>query len=403
MVGIYPKEYELNAKIEKPIDDIYRDLDAFTWERLVNEGPDEVLSLVVQPPLKWDGRLVKGILFTYGADYLIDRFPQIQELFRLVVTSRWCSLPWSKHADGIFGLYDNPRRFEWFRSQYPQRNSQVILPFQEADWTNEALIRPIADCEKDVDLICMSRLTSFKNLPFLSSAAAVYKRKYGPLRVLLLNGYRTPFAELAHSEQQILKSMRQANPWFDETFELHEFVEWGQLSKVFSRAKASVMTSLIEGKNRAIHEAMCADLPLLCLADFNRYARGDAALFPEKAGVLAPFDQEQFADAAYHLLNHLPEFKARESYLDGFSGLKHVYRETLASFSGLEPIYREYIQSPDELNHHMFKTYGQKLENYLYGRDPQLWNRVSGDRQHKLMLEYHFGCLVRGPHLGGGQ
>src|SRR4051812_21561083 len=74
------------------------------------------------------GRFVKGILFTQGAELLIERFPWLQELFHVFAYSMWSSIPQSPRADGLFTSYPNPVREAWFRAKYPERAHQVMVP-----------------------------------------------------------------------------------------------------------------------------------------------------------------------------------------------------------------------------------------------------------------------------------
>src|SRR5258708_5748974 len=157
--------YAFQPRVEKPYHDILEDLDRLTMEVLPGDPAGWMYSYVILPPLAVDGIHIKGILMSMAAEFLIDRHPDIQRYFHVLASSQTFSFPWSRRADGLCASYANPQRNAWFRWRYPDRRT-VLLPVQEADWTNEVALAP-QRATRAKDLLCVSRQLHIKNLPLL--------------------------------------------------------------------------------------------------------------------------------------------------------------------------------------------------------------------------------------------
>src|SRR3990170_4260045 len=91
------KPYLRTPHINKPIAEIYADLDAFSWE-IFEDQPhrfDTVSFYVLLPPLS-------SVFFSF-------------------TYSPGISYSWAPIADAYSSLYKNPQRDKWFRETYPDR------------------------------------------------------------------------------------------------------------------------------------------------------------------------------------------------------------------------------------------------------------------------------------------
>jgi hypothetical protein len=117
------RQYLHNPHINKPIEEIYADLDAYTYE--TNETDSHrfhtVSFYVVLPPLKYEGKLIKGFYHSESVDLLNQVLPQLSHSFFSLAYAMGCSYAWSKTADVYSCLYHNPQRVEWFRRMNPER------------------------------------------------------------------------------------------------------------------------------------------------------------------------------------------------------------------------------------------------------------------------------------------
>src|SRR5262245_46547004 len=112
--------YFSNPNVDKPMDQIFADHNATTAEIFPidqNEwgSPAWTTVWVVLPPLRYRGKVLKGLILSRGTEAIAQAIPMVKELFLLGATSATSSLPWSKNADVYFGLYDNPEREAWHR------------------------------------------------------------------------------------------------------------------------------------------------------------------------------------------------------------------------------------------------------------------------------------------------
>jgi glycosyltransferase involved in cell wall biosynthesis len=344
---------------------------------------------VILPPLEFRGIAIKGILLTMAAEFLIDRYSRLQDCFHVIASSQTCSFPWSRRADALCSSYANPRRNAWFRRAYPERRAPLV-PIQEADWTNELAFAP-RGALRSRDLLCVSRQMWLKNLPLLAQMLAVYKRKYGNIRMTLVGGHNTKWSHLTGEPLLIMQEVAHILGDVHEYLDLVEFGDPAAMPLLYWDHKVLVLGSLIEGKNRGLHEAMAADTPVICFSAFNQYTRGDVRAFPPGAGEYAPFHPEGYADIVHNVLSDPGAFSPRAAYLNGFSGRMKtletclralpVYQELVAEFDATRPWWNGWLRGAIRAN------YGCELETFIY--EPNLCNAVVGMHQHDLLAAWY--------------
>lgn len=373
------RQYFTNPTINKPLEEIYADLDAFTQEIFENE-PHRFPTLsfyVILPPLFYEGRLIKGLYLSESVDLLNKVFPQIAPVFFSFAYSMWCAYPWSITADAYCKLYNNPSREAWFRKTYPERANKILIPLMDSDFTHEYLIAPRNVKQKDIDVLCVARLSEEKNLSVVAQALKIYRQKYPqhPIRLSLLicrpMDPKKPetLDEHARIEWKKMETIL-GNP-FDYLDVIPEVDYYTEMPNYYSRAKLCIMTSLLEGKNRSILEAMSCNTPVVCFQEYNQYARGDSPVFPEGAGLYASFHPESLADTIYTALQNRGEFKPRQRYLE-YWGRKNFFNTCLDSF----PYYRENVPGyvPTQAYNNLWldlalqQNYQMSLYDFLYGR-----------------------------------
>ena len=157
--GKYPVEYFLNPNINKPIEEIYKDIDAYSGEFFEDEEIRMSTDFtVILPPLMYEGKVTKGIFMSQGVDYIYKNFPDISKIFISMAYTMWSSYPWSKHADVYLTCYKNPQREKWYFDNNPDKRDKILLPLQDADFTNEYWLCPEFNTPKDLDLLFVSRI-----------------------------------------------------------------------------------------------------------------------------------------------------------------------------------------------------------------------------------------------------
>ncbi|MCB1042568.1 MAG: glycosyltransferase [Acidobacteria bacterium] len=372
MTGVFPEELSRGIGIDH-ID--YQLLDGFTWEVMADDDPVDLYSFVLSPPYMLHGGLQKGVLMTMGPDYLVRQIPEIKQYFYLLATSRWCSIPWSQDAEVLGCLYENPARERWFRDKYSARDWQLFAPIQEADWTNDTFFCPDS-VEKTYDVVCLSRLASFKNLDIFAAALQHYWRQYGQIRVLFLPGFDGPNA-MDQDEYALWRLVVESLP--SGYVDTRWYTDAEGVRRALNQSKSYVLTSLVEGKNRGLHEAMCCDLPVVVFRDFNKAARGGASAFPDGAGLVAQFDPSDLASTLKSVGSRT--FSPRRSYLNGFSGRRWSVARVFQALGQASLVAGDFRTSP--LAHCIRDHYQLELEDIIYDRTdlPTYWVGLAHHRE----------------------
>lgn len=368
-----------NPNIDKPIEDVWEDIQKYTGEVYPDESSkykEMVDFIVVLPPLKYEGKFIKGLYMCRGIEYVQSLYPNHKELFIPMSYTMWSSLPWSETADVYLSCYNNPEREAWFKNRYPEKSDKIFIGKQDADFTHEYAIAPVPDVIKNIDVLSVARLDKGKNLPLLVEALKLYEKKYGNvLKMTLITGQiRENFGD---SEKEIVAQMAEVAGSIENLKRYVDFVghvNYGsELSTYYSRAKCIVLTSIFEGKNRMINEALCCNVPVVVFKDLCNYTRGDDEIFPDNAGVFAEsFTPESLADAMHYTVENYTKFTPRRSYLKKGGRINFV-NECIDSI----PYYRDNLPEyvPGRIQDNLWvnlavqANYQMSLNDFIYGRN----------------------------------
>ncbi len=377
------RQYVSNPNIDKPIEEIYADLDAYTYEIYENEPHrfDAVSFYVVLPPLWYEGQFIKGFYYSESVDLLNHILPDLSQYFFSLANAMGCAYPWSKTADVYSCMYQNPARENWFRQMNPDRGNKTLIPCQDADFLNEYLIAPRSVDRKDIDVLCVARISDEKNMPMIAQALKVYRQKYPDPKIMMtwimgdqsFNSQNLNNLSL-HKQQEWQKIESILGNPFDY-IQVVPYVDYYQdISYYYSRAKVYVLGSLLEGKNRSLCEAMSCNIPVICFREFNQYARGQDSIFPEGAGLYAQFEPESLADTIHTVLQNQTAFKPRLQYLK-YRGRKNFFNRCLYSLPDYQAMVPDYI--PGQAFNNLWldlavqQNYQMSLDDFLYGRSPK--------------------------------
>ena len=165
-----------------------------------------------------------------------------------------------------------------------------------------------------------------------------------------------------------------------------------ELCEYYNKSKCLVLASLIEGKNRAYHEAMACNTPAILFKDHNKWARGEHPLFYGNSGeIVELFNPESLADKIHEVINNPQNYSPRENFL------KHHGRKTaLNTFSNYLPYFKENIPNYQEniyenkwINEAIEENYGFSFEDILYENKTQIGHTRSLEKIKKT-LDFYF-------------
>lgn len=375
----YTGEYYFNPHVDKPIEQIYHDMNVFSGEVFMNEphmfnrGIDFMVGM---PPVYFEGKFVRGFFISQGVDPLCRMIPDLTDYFIPIAFSMTSSYPWSNEAEGYLTSYDNPHRNAWFRENFPHRRDKYLIPLEDGDYLHEYDFCPSPLPEKDLDLCYVARLIDLKNLPFIAKVLKLYRQKYPKKKIKLnyITGLKFDhnFTELNDAERKEWRQVEEILTFPQDYINFYSQVYWHKaLPLMYARSKVYLFGSLMEGKNRSMAEALCCNTPVLHHEEFNQYIRGNTPIVPPLSGMSAPYDPDSWADTLHLMLNNLDIFHPRAEFIKTRGrrnflniAIDHIdeYRNTLPHYEAGNHVNNPWLDAAIGYN------YGMSLHNFLYGR-----------------------------------
>ena len=405
MKGNWPIQYVRNPNIQKPIEKIWDDLDGFTFEYFEDNGDLNKIDLFIPiPPLSYRGKFTKGLLMTQASEYLLKQYPDLRKLFFIGAYSMCSAYPWWDGADVYFVCYENKAREIHHKNKYRKKKDIICLPLQDADYTDEYSIMPAYNIERDYDIICVATPYDVKNHCITAQAIKIYEQKYNKvLKCKFVFGLKEikrnkrgdiDFSELHPNSQKIIEQMNEIlNHNLSKYIDIIPSVPYNELPREYSSAKCLVLSSLLEGKNRALSEAMCCDTPIVIFKDFNKWARMGYPVFYGNSGEYAEeFTPESLADAIHKVITNTEKYEPRKNYL------KHNGRKNFVNICAKNiPYYKENIpEFEDEnfvdniwVNLACQRNYQKSFHDFIYDKEGT-FNWVRGIDNIDYLIKYYY-------------
>ncbi len=393
MIGKWPEQYHANPFPDKTIEEIWDDLDGYSFEELY-ELPDQRDALrfyVAIPPLFYKGKFIKGFCFSQGAHFLIEQFPDIQDLFFVCAYSMCSSYPWAHKADCFFTCYRNPAREKYYKTKYPSTKDIICIPLQDADFTNEERMYYIPNTPKTIDVFCISTAFPVKNMPMIANALKIYEKKYGyRLKVVYAIGDRAAkrsedgtfdYSGVSDYSKTALRAVDEILGNTRDYIDFYPYIEYDDLPKFYSASKCGVLASLLEGKNRFIREGMCCNMPIIIFKDLNKFARGDYPEFFGNSGEYIPeFTPESMADTIHKVITNPNAYSPRKNYLKhgGRANFVNTILREMTYYQENIPNFGKGIALKNRwLNKACLNNYGIDYKAFLYDKRYPISNVAS--------------------------
>ena len=388
MKGKYPREYFKNPHMDeiRSLEEIWDDIDAYSGEYFEDEPQfyEKIDFVVPIPPFDYKGKRTKGLFFSQGTEYVLKLYPKLQEIFFACAYTMWSSYSWCDKADCYLTCYENKPREEYYKNKYPHKKDIIFIPLQDADFGNEYKMAPTENTPKTIDVLMVSTPIAVKNLPVLAEAIKVYEQKYKyRLKTTIALGTAS-FVKNSDgtldcsgvTDSRRVEIINEINNIFDghmyDYINFEPYIKHDELAKVYTSAKCTVLTSLIEGNNRCIFESLCCDTPIVVFKDHNKWARGEHPIFFGNSGEYVPeYTPESLADTIYKVINNYDNYEPRKNHLI------HSGRKNFVDIcSQYIPYYRENIPDYDKTKFHenlwvdlaCQKNYQLGYLDYIYAR-----------------------------------
>lgn len=376
--NIKNKDLFFNPNIKRPITEIWEKIQSYTNEVLPeqqNYKDARTDFIVALPPLKYNGKFIKGLYLSPAVDIIYEKLPKSKDMFISMAYSMWASIPWSNNCDVLLTCYNNRKREEWYKKTYPNKQDKIFIGLQDADFTNEYLICPTQNKNKDIDIMSISRLSPEKNIALLLKALIIFNEKYGyKPKTVVITGIRNE--GLDEKETKVIEELVSIAGGMEKLRGYIEFisrVDWGkEICNYYSRAKFCVLSSIYEGKNRMINEAASCNTPMVVFRDLCKYTKGeDETLLKNSGFYVEEYTPECLADTIYKMLSLYKNFTPRESYLRYNGRLNFLNKciDAIPYYKNNLPEYKEgEIEKNIWLKLAIWENYGVTLQDFLYSQ-----------------------------------
>ena len=404
-INNYPHAYLQNPNPNKTKEEMWDILDGWSQE-VTYEDPKQASGIDIAiplPPLKYDGKVTKGIFFSQSADTIIEKWPKIKEIFIPIANSMFSSYPQSELADCFFTCYKNPPREKHWKKKHPDRKDVILIPLQDADWTNEYNLAPVFNVKKDTDVFCVTTPYPFKNIPMLAAALKMYELKYAKrLKVKYALGSKDiikkedgtlDYSKIRFDAKEQMDKVCEILGEPEKYIEFYPWIDHNELPKFYTRSRCCVLPSLIEGKNRFIQEAQSCNTPVVVFKDHNKFAKGQHPIIYKGSGEFAQeFNAESLADAIHKVLNNQEKYTPRRNYLKYFGRKNFINTliDTIPYYRKNLPEYKKgRIQDNLWVDLAMQDNYQLSFIDFIYGKNTAIQNR-RGIENMKSMIEFFF-------------
>ncbi|MBQ8475522.1 glycosyltransferase [bacterium] len=350
--NVWPVSYFQNPNPKKKLEEIWDDIDGYTFEdQFEREEKFNNIDFVIPfPPLDYKGVVTKGMFYSQALDLIVERHPGLKKIFFPIANSMFSSYPGSEHADMYFTCYKNKKREKWFKKNHPDKKNVIMLPLQDADFMNEYNMAPTFNTPKKIDVFCVTTAYPVKNLPMLAAAIKMYELKYAKrLKVVWAIGSRDAkrlddgtldYSNMRWDAKEELDKVKDIlGGDIKKYIDIYPYIEYVDLAKYYTGAKCCVLSSIMEGKNRGIFESISCNTPVIVFKDHNKFARCGYPVFFGNSGEYAPeFTSESLADTIHKVLNNLEKYEPRKNYLI-YGGRKNFLNKIIDA----NPYYKKHL------------------------------------------------------------
>lgn len=372
---------------------MYSQLDSYSQEifslQEFNFSAEYTFLYVIFPPINYNNKLLKGLYFCNFVDVLNKFYPDLHKFFNSIESSMWCSYPKAQTADAYFTLYKNEKREEYFRQTFPEKSNIKLIPLQESDYTNDKYFTSGFFNTKPIDVLMITRFKKFKNIGIFVEALKIYEKKYRKkLNAVIVDNipnHTSDYFEPYNIDADI-------PDWYNYV-QIIPSLPYYKVREIYRQSKVYVFTSLLEGSNRSIKDAVLCNVPVITFKDYNKEVRGETPIFPADniSEQVEEFSASELAEKIHFVLCNLNKYSPRKNYLKYMN--RKIFADTCLKFFDeykdaiYENKYDSVFQNKQILDA-VKRQYKFNYEDFLYDKKIQYCKSVFYESGSKL-LEYY--------------
>jgi glycosyltransferase involved in cell wall biosynthesis len=210
------------------------------------------------------GVLVLNYPYVYGLFARLFDVARVQQRYYIVLEFAWSGvcdldvLQFGLSEDPIFVETLEPRDHGFLRAL---GRPFVPVPVSTNSWVDYRVFRPLSGATKELDVCMIAAWAAYKRHSAFFRALQTARRRGRRLRTVLV-GY-----PMDRTKDMIYAQARYYG--VADQIEIHEWLSPTDVNVHLNRAKVHVLWSRREGVNRAIIEALFADVPVIVRSGFN--------------------------------------------------------------------------------------------------------------------------------------
>jgi glycosyltransferase involved in cell wall biosynthesis len=271
---------------------------------LVGPGPHDLFrDLMV---LKSATPREKGVILlkyarTFSATVALLDVNRLVERYRFVLEPCWAG--YCDPALLMFFTPGHPVLVQCFTDEdleFVRSVGEPFVPLRQgpADWVDASIFEPPAEIDKPYDLVMVANWGRHKRHATLFKALGQVRER--PVRVLLIG-----FPWAGRSADDVRREAAACGP--NVTVQVIEKLPQAELARYVTRSKVFVFLSKKEGDNKALVEAMFANVPAIV---YRHSVGGARSRVNEFTGVLA--DDDELPATIRFMLDHYRDFAPRQ-------------------------------------------------------------------------------------------
>jgi glycosyltransferase involved in cell wall biosynthesis len=276
--------------------------------------------IVLKAPLK-NERGVLLLTYTAASHFFLVNFDvgEISKRYAIVLEPSWATFP--EPYMGLFSCSEPHTVCEMISAEAAEAVGKAQIPvlpigIGAQDWVDTEVFKPLPEVRKDFDVVMIANFAPWKRHDVLFRA--MQKLRPRRIRVALVG------VTWERTREEFEQEIRRYGVQDDCT--VFQRIPPAQVNEILNRSKVKVLLTKIEGANRALSEAMSANVPVLVYKHIVGPRRTD---INPMTGMYA--DDDELPDVLMRAIESYKRFQPRAWYLQnsGYQNSTSTLNEAL--------------------------------------------------------------------------